>query len=71
MLWCGHNRVITIIKAKGGKQGRVRVKPDTIQKLQAYAQEHGIAADSPLFQNKEGNAYSQRWVRKIVGKYGR
>ncbi len=65
-----HNQRINIVKAKGGKQRRVPLKPETFTELQTYIQEQGIVTGSPLFQNKEGQAYSQRYIRKIVKKYG-
>ena len=65
-----HNRRIAIVKAKGNKQRLVPIKPETLPELQAYILEHGIAADSPFFQNKQGKAYTKQYVRKIVLKYG-
>ncbi len=38
--------------------------------LQAYILEQEIAADSPLFQNKQGKAYTKQYIRKIELKYG-
>jgi site-specific recombinase XerD len=52
------------------KQRRVPVKRETLEQLQACVMDQGIAADSPLFQNKQGKAYTQQWVRKIVKRYG-
>ncbi|MGA7076620.1 MAG: site-specific integrase [Halobacteriota archaeon] len=65
-----HNERINIFKAKGNKQRRVPVKRETLEQLQAYIKDKGIAADSPLFQNRHGKAYTQQWVRKIVRRYG-
>ncbi|MGZ4919910.1 MAG: tyrosine-type recombinase/integrase [Halobacteriota archaeon] len=48
----------------------VPIKPETLPELQAYIQQQGIAADTPLFQNKQG-AHTQQYIMKMVAKYGR
>jgi len=58
------NRVINVIVAKGGKQRRVLVDSETVDRLTAYSAEHAIASDRPIF------PLSTRHVYRIVNRYG-
>jgi site-specific recombinase XerD len=65
-----HNERINIVNAKGNKQRRVPVKPETLKELELYIAAENIEADSPIFKNKKGDAYTQQHVRRIIKPYG-
>ncbi len=60
------NDMVRVLKAKGGKQRRVYVHPDTntLTELRAYISENGIVQDTPIF------PLSRQWVHKLVRRYG-
>jgi len=58
------NRVINVVIAKGGKQRRVLVDGETVDRLTAYSTEHAITSDRPIF------SLSTRHVRRIINRYG-
>ncbi len=58
------NRVINIVVAKGGKQRRVLVDGETVNRLTAYSAKHTITSDRPIF------PLSTRHVYRIVNRYG-
>ena len=60
-----NNKVVNIVRAKGGKQRRVPLDPETLTLLNTYIVASGIADDVPIFR------LSQRWVRALVARYGR
>lgn len=57
------DRVINVIVAKGGKQRRVLVDGDTVDRLLAYSTEHAITSDHRIF------PLSTRHVYRIVHRY--
>ncbi|MGB8312337.1 MAG: tyrosine-type recombinase/integrase [Halobacteriota archaeon] len=60
-----HNQVISITKAKGNKQRRVMLDPETLDHLSEYILRHIIPEFRPVF------ALSSVQVWNIVKKYGR
>jgi len=60
-----HNQVINIIKAKGNKQRRVMLDPETLALLSEYISQHNISEFRPIF------TLSSVQVWNIVKKYGR
>ncbi|MGZ4852096.1 MAG: tyrosine-type recombinase/integrase [Halobacteriota archaeon] len=61
---------VLVVEAKNKKQRFVPLKPATLAELRTYIEEHGIAAGGPLFQNRQGKAYTKQYIRKIVSRYG-
>jgi len=59
-----NNNVINVTKAKGGKQRRVHLDPETIKMLSEYVSTQQLPDDRPVF------ALKQRQVRNIVKRYG-
>ncbi len=59
------NKVVNIVKAKGGKQRRVPLDSETLTLLSAYITTGGIDDEAPIF------PLSQRWVRALVARYGK
>ena len=60
-----HNQVVNITKAKGNKQRRVMLDPETLDHLSEYISTHTIPEFQPIF------ALSSVQVWNIVKKYGR
>ncbi len=60
-----NNKVVNIVRAKGGKQRRVPLDLETLTLLDTYITADGIADTTPIFR------LSQRWVRALVARYGR
>jgi site-specific recombinase XerD len=60
-----HNKVVNIVKAKGGKQRRVPLDSETLTPLNAYVTTRSIGDDTPIF------SLSQRGVRALVARYGK
>ena len=59
-----NNKVVNIVRAKGGKQRRVPLDPETLTLLDTYITADGIADNMPIFR------LSQRWVRALVHAMG-
>jgi site-specific recombinase XerD len=59
-----HNQVVNIIKAKGNKQRRVMLDPETFVMLSKYVLETNNLEDQYIF------PLSSVWVWKLVKKYG-
>lgn len=60
-----HNKVVNIVKAKGGKMRRVPFDAETIGLLRDYAIANDINENSPLF------PLSKQWIRDLVHRYGK
>jgi integrase/recombinase XerD len=60
-----HNQVVNITKAKGNKQRRVMLDPETLDLLSEYISIHNIPESQPVF------TLSSVQVWNIVKKYGR
>jgi integrase/recombinase XerD len=58
-----HNQVINITKAKGNKQRRVMLDPETFAMLSDYISTTNIPVSRPVF------AFSSVWAWKLVKKY--
>ncbi len=58
------NRVINVVIAKGGKQRRVLVDGETVDRLARYSAQHSTAPDRPIF------PLTTRHVYRIVSRYG-
>ncbi|MGZ4853488.1 MAG: tyrosine-type recombinase/integrase [Halobacteriota archaeon] len=59
-----HNKVVNIVRAKGGKMRRVPLDAETISLLRDYAITNDINENSPLF------PLSKQWIRDLVHRYG-
>jgi len=57
------NRVINVVVARGGKQRRVLVDGETVDRPAAYNTQHAIASDRPIFPLSTRHAY------RIVNRY--
>ena len=60
-----HSQVINIVKAKGSKQRRVMLDPETLDRISGYISQHNIPEFRPIF------ILSSVQVWNIVKKYGR
>jgi integrase/recombinase XerD len=60
-----HNQVVNIVKAKGSKQRRVMLDPETLDLLSEYISTHNIPEFQPVF------TLSSVQVWNIAKKYGR
>ena len=60
-----HNQVANVTKAKGNKQRRVMLDPETFDMLSRYVLDMNIPASRPIF------TLSSVWVWKLVKKYAR
>jgi integrase/recombinase XerD len=58
------NNIVNVTKAKGGKQRRVPLDPETVRMLSDYVSRSKIKEDRPIF------SIRQRWAREIVRRYG-
>ena len=59
------NKVVNIVKAKGGKQRRVPLDSDTLNMLSDYVLTQKLREDRPMF------GITRRHVGRILKKYGR
>jgi site-specific recombinase XerD len=60
-----HTNMVRIVKAKGDKQRRLPLDPETLAQLQAYIEVNNIAAEEKIF------PITQQWARAIINKYAK
>jgi integrase/recombinase XerD len=60
-----HNQVVNVTKAKGNKQRRVLLDPETLDMLSTYVLDMNIPVERPIF------PFSRVWIWKLVKKYAR
>jgi integrase/recombinase XerD len=60
-----HTNMVRIVKAKGDKQRRVPLDPETLAQLQAYIEANKIPGEAPIF------PITQQWARASINKYAK